>query len=44
MSPVSSDDLNETSQMSGDAIVLLVSPDTAEHEPAYREIARFPLP
>ena len=43
MSPYDSDDLTETSEYDGRAIVLLVSPDTAEHTPDYREVARFPL-
>ena len=43
MSPYDSDDLTETSEYDGHAIVLLVSPDTAERGPDYREVARFPL-
>ncbi|MEA2935777.1 MAG: hypothetical protein QOD74_2423 [Variibacter sp.] len=41
MSPSDSDDLTETSAQEGEFLVLLISPDTAEHEPAYREVARF---
>ena len=43
MSPYDSADLTETSEYNGHAIVLLRSPDTAEHEPDYRQVARFPL-
>ena len=35
--------MTETSKIDGDALILLRSPDTAEHDPNYQEIARFPL-
>jgi hypothetical protein len=31
------------SEVHGDELVLLHSPETAEHDPNYREVARFPL-
>ena len=44
MSPTNSDDLtiivDEVSP--GGMFVVLQSPDSAEHQPAYREVARFP--
>ena len=43
MSPYDSDDLTEISEIQGNVLVLLVSPVSAEHQPDYREIARFPL-
>ena len=42
MSPFDSEDLSEIVEVQEDAFVVLQSPDTAEHDPAYREIARFP--
>ena len=43
MSPYDSDDLTETAEVREDALILLRSPESAEHQPDYREIARFPL-
>lgn len=40
MSPVMSDDLTEIVVAEGNLFVVLQSPDTAEHEPDYVEIAR----
>jgi len=42
MSPVESDDLTMVIEACGGEFVVLRSPDTAEHEPAYRELGRFP--
>ena len=42
MSPYKSDDLTEIIEQDGDQFVVLVSPDTAEHEPDYKELASFP--
>lgn len=41
MSPFASDDLTEIVVPDGDGFVLLRSPETAEDEPAYVEIAEF---
>jgi hypothetical protein len=41
-SPVDSDDLTELVERDGDEFVVLRSPDTAEHDPDYRELGRFP--
>lgn len=43
MSPVGSDDLTEISEWREDKVVLLRSPETAEHHPDYAEVAVFPL-
>jgi predicted nucleic acid-binding Zn-ribbon protein len=40
-SPTESEDLTEITLQEGDDLVLLVSPDSAGHDPCYREIARF---
>jgi hypothetical protein len=42
MSPYDSDDLTETIEQDGGEFVVLRSPESAGHRPAYREIARFP--
>lgn len=42
MSPSRSDDLTELVEAEGSTFVVLRSPDTAEHEPDYEEIGRFP--
>jgi len=42
MSPVRSDDLTELIEQEGQEFVVLRSPDTAEHDPDYRELGRFP--
>ena len=42
MSPYDSDDLTQVVEKDGDQFVVLRSPDTAEHDPAYRELGRFP--
>jgi len=42
MSPYDSEDLTEIVEREGDAFVALRSPDTAEHNPNYRELGRFP--
>jgi hypothetical protein len=41
MSPYKSDDLTEIIQPDGEKFVVLWSPETAEHQPVYRELARF---
>lgn len=41
-SPVKSEDLSELIVAEGNEFVVLYSPDTAEHEPDYRAIGRFP--
>jgi hypothetical protein len=40
--PFDSDDLTEVIVSEGGAFVVLCSPDTAEHDPDYEEIGRFP--
>ena len=42
MSPGGSDDLTEVIEREGREYVVLRSPETAEHDPDYRELARFP--
>ena len=42
MSPYESDDLTEVIEVCGDQFVVLWSPETAEHDPDYRELGRFP--
>jgi hypothetical protein len=41
MTPYESDDLTEIIQWRGDKFVVLWSPETAEHDPDYRELGRF---
>jgi hypothetical protein len=40
-SPLESDDLTEIAVEEDGEFVVLQSPETAEHHPAYREIGRF---
>jgi predicted nucleic acid-binding Zn-ribbon protein len=40
--PVDSDDLTVLVEPDGNEFVVLRSPDTAEHDPDYREVGRFP--
>ena len=42
MSPYKSVDLTEIIQSDGNEFVVLWSPETAEHDPAYCELGRFP--
>jgi hypothetical protein len=42
MSPSHSEDLTEFIERDGDEFVAIRSPDTAEHDPHYRELGRFP--
>lgn len=42
MSPVKSDDLTEIIEERGEEFVVLQSPESAEHEPSYCELASFP--
>ncbi len=41
MSPEDSDELTEIVMREGDEYVVLWSPETAEHDPDYRELSRF---
>jgi hypothetical protein len=41
-SPVDSDDLTVLVEPEGSEFVVLRSPETAEHDPDYAEVARFP--
>jgi len=41
MTPFKSDDLTELVEQDGDEFVVLRSPDSAEHDPDYRELGRF---
>ena len=43
MSPYASDDLTEISEQREDEIVLLRSPDSAQHYPDYRIVAVLPI-
>lgn len=42
MSPYDSEDLTIVVEQEGNEFVVLESPDTAEHDPDYRELGRFP--
>jgi hypothetical protein len=42
MSPFDSQNLTEVVAQEGDVFVAFRSPDTAEHDPDYRELGRFP--
>lgn len=42
MSPRDSDELTEVIAREGREYVVLWSPETAEHDPDYRELGRFP--
>jgi hypothetical protein len=42
MSPYKSDDLTDIIERDGDKFVVLWSPETAEHDPDYRELGAFP--
>jgi hypothetical protein len=42
MSPFNSEDLTELIERDGNTFVALRSPNSAEHEPDYREVGRFP--
>jgi hypothetical protein len=42
MSPVTSEDLTELIGQDGEEFVVMRSPDTAEHDPDYHELGRFP--
>jgi hypothetical protein len=42
MTPATSDDLTELVLQVGDQFLALRSPDTAEHDPQYQELGRFP--
>jgi hypothetical protein len=42
MSPFESQNLTELIEQDGKEFVAIRSPDTAEHDPDYREIGRFP--
>jgi hypothetical protein len=42
MSPIASEDLTELIGQEGAEFVVLRSPETAEHDPDYCELGRFP--
>jgi hypothetical protein len=42
MSPTRSEDLTELIEQEGEEFVVLRSPNTAEHDPDYEELGRFP--
>lgn len=42
MTPYKSDDLTTIIEPEGDEFVVLWSPETAEHDPDYRELGSFP--
>ena len=42
MTPTRSEDLTELIEQEKGEFVVLRSPDTAEHDPDYRELGRFP--
>jgi hypothetical protein len=42
MSPYESGDLTEIIEQEGQEFIVLWSPETAEHDPAYCELGRFP--
>jgi hypothetical protein len=42
MSPFDSEDLTEIVEQDGKEFVAIRSPDTADHDPDYRELGRFP--
>jgi hypothetical protein len=42
MTPYDSEDLTTLVEEEGKEFVVLCSPETAEHEPDYREVGRFP--
>ena len=42
MSPFDSENLTEIIAPDGDAFIAIRSPDSAEHDPDYREFGRFP--
>jgi hypothetical protein len=42
MSPYKSDDLTHVIQQEGNKFIVMWSPETAEHEPDYRELGTFP--
>jgi predicted nucleic acid-binding Zn-ribbon protein len=42
MTPFKSEDLTELVEQDGDDFVAMRSPESAEHDPDYRELGRFP--
>jgi hypothetical protein len=42
LTPFKSDDLTTIIEQDGDAFVVLWSPESAEHDPDYRELGTFP--
>jgi len=42
MTPYNSEDLTELIERDGNMFVAIRSPDSAEHDPDYREVDRFP--
>jgi hypothetical protein len=42
MTPFDSENLTELVEQNGSEFVAMRSPDSAEHDPDYREVGRFP--
>lgn len=42
MTPIRSEDLTDLIEQEGSEFVVVRSPDTAEHDPDYEEVGRFP--
>jgi hypothetical protein len=42
MTPFKGEDLTELIEQDGDEFVAIRSPDSAEHDPDYQELGRFP--
>jgi len=42
MTPYNSEDLTELIERDGDIFIVIHSPNSAEHDPNYREVGRFP--
>jgi hypothetical protein len=42
MTPYESEDLTELIEQDGEEFVAMRSPESAEHDPDYREVGRFP--
>jgi hypothetical protein len=42
MTPYNSEDLTELIEQDGQEFVAMRSPESAEHDPDYREVGRFP--
>jgi hypothetical protein len=42
MTPLKSEDLTELVEQDGNEFIAIRSPETAEHDPDYQELGRFP--